>query len=191
ADAAHALVSAVGGAVRDDDHLETVGGIALLERASDLHLDDVRLVVGGDDHAQLGLRRQRPPQRRSPLRDERQDDRIPEVRVAHDERGEPEHDLDGHDLIITSLYTAAVASTWRPRSKRSSVRFRPAVPSPRARSGSASRVSSAPVSAGGFRGGTRNPVTPCSTTSGVPSTAVATTGRAIAAPSMAVSGIPS
>ena len=64
--------------------------------------------------------------------------------------------------------------------KCASTRMRPASPSRRRTSSSPSSRSSARASAGGSRGGTSRPVSPSTTASGVPPTAVATTGFACA-----------
>lgn len=76
-------------------------------------------------------------------------------------------------------------------SKSFSTRARPALPISLAKSGSRRRRKIAVASACGSRGGTSNPEISSATTSGVPPTCVATTGRPRAIASSSVSETPS
>ncbi len=77
------------------------------------------------------------------------------------------------------------------QAKRVRARTAPAAPSRSAQAGSSSTHASARASAPASSGGTRSPVSPSTTASGIPSTRVATTGRPLAIASRQTSGNPS
>src|SRR5262249_13051596 len=114
-------VGSVAGAVRDDDDLDLVAGIALpRERAGELGRDATRLVVRRNDDGDGG--QGAAPARRDPASDageRRQQRRIPEPRIdehgcrAPEDRGQQAHaaSLCGRAPAAVSRYTRAVAST--------------------------------------------------------------------------------
>ena len=77
------------------------------------------------------------------------------------------------------------------RLKCCSTRFRPFMPSPFAVSASSKRQISLEANASESRGGTKNPVSPSTTSSGTPPTFVATTGLPDAIASSSAMGRPS
>src|SRR5437762_270854 len=81
------------------------------------------------------------------------------------------------DLHKTDAYAWSTRATWRSTSKRASARRRPAAPNRARSAGSRSRRTTAAAKAGASPGGTRYPVSPSSTISGIPPAAAATTGR--------------
>src|SRR5437879_5139894 len=147
-----------------------------------------------DDAVDQELQRPRREDGR-PGSDEREEGREgegPAVRPQIPAEGpaQPRHDPPLH-AATTGRKSCARRVASRSPSKRSRTTASASRPRRRARSGSRCSRTMASASAGGSSGGTRSPLTPSTTSSGIPETPVVTTGRPHAIASTSTFGMPS
>ena len=175
----------VGRAVGGDDQLEPLARIVERQRVGDLRRDHLRLVVGGDDQGDLGKLGQSLPWAVSPEADqERQCQRVADVRVGDQAGAEPEEDCDGDHRVASSsssyresVWRATASHEWGPAAARNARSLAQLAP----RSLVGDQLGEGRRQCVGVPGGTRR-AAPVAATSGKPPTALSTIGLPKARP---------